>query len=100
MDIRKRNKWSDGKRKNRILKRRNRHRLTVSDLSIISKQSDGHIALSHIVTLSRLFTCNFDIEANNFYDRAHRLYDAAILIALVLQLGVYVKDLNTGFLHR
>ena len=37
------------------------------------------MALSRLVTLSISSLRNLDIEANNFYDRAHRLYDAAIL---------------------
>ena len=36
-------------------------------------------ALSRLVTLSISSLRNLDIEANKFYDRAHRLYDAAIL---------------------
>ena len=36
------------------------------------------MALSRLVTLSISSLCNLDIEANKFYDRAHRLYDAAI----------------------
>ena len=45
-DIRKLNKRSHGKRKNRNLKRKNRHRLALSDLSIILKQSGCHIVIS------------------------------------------------------
>ena len=37
------------------------------------------MALSHLVTLSISSLLNFDIEANKFYDRAHRLYDAILL---------------------
>ena len=37
------------------------------------------MALSRLVTLSISSLRNLDIEANKFYDRAHRLYDAAIL---------------------
>ena len=37
------------------------------------------MALSRLVTLSTSSLRNLDIEANKFYDRAHRLYDAAIL---------------------
>ena len=47
--------------------------------SIILKQSGRNIALSRLVTLSVYSLRNLDIEANNFYDRAHRLYDAALL---------------------
>ena len=34
------------------------------------------MALSRLVTLSISSLRNLDIEANKFYDRAHRLYDA------------------------
>ena len=37
------------------------------------------MALSGLVTLSTSSMRNLDIEANKFYDRAHRLYDAALL---------------------
>ena len=79
LDIRKRNNRSHGKRKNGNLKRKNKHVLTLSELSIILKHSGRHTALSRIVTLSISSLHNLDIEANKFYDRAHRLYDAAIL---------------------
>ena len=59
------------KRHNRNLKCRNRHSLTLLDLSIIFKQSGRHIALSPLVTLSISSLHNLDIEANKFYDRAH-----------------------------
>ena len=49
-----------------------------SELSIILKHSGRHIALSLLVTFSISSLRNLDIEANKFYDRAHRLYDAAI----------------------
>ena len=48
-------------------------------LSVILKHSGRHMALSRLVTLSISSLHNLDIEANKFYDRAHRLYDAAIL---------------------
>ena len=37
------------------------------------------MALSRLVALSISSLRNLDIEANKFYDRAHRLYDAANL---------------------
>ena len=68
-----------GKRKNGNLKRKNKHVLTLSELSIVLKHSGRHMALSLLVTLSISSLRNLDIEANKFYDRAYRLYDAAIL---------------------
>ena len=37
------------------------------------------MALSRLVTLSVSSLRNLDIEANKFYDRPHRLYNAALL---------------------
>ena len=79
LDIRKRNKRSHGKHKNGNLKRKSKHVLTISELSINLKHSGWHMALSHLVTLSISSLLNLDIEANKFYDRSHRFYDAAIL---------------------
>ena len=66
-------KQSHGKRKNGNLKRKNKHVLTLSELSIILKHSGRHMALSRLGTLSISSLRNLDIEANKFYDRAHRL---------------------------
>ena len=71
LDISKRNNRSHGKRKNGNLKRKNKHVLTLSELSIILKHSGRHMALSRLVTLSISSLRNLDIEANKFYDRAH-----------------------------
>ena len=46
LDIRKRNNRSHGKRKNGNLKHKNKHVLTLSELSIILKHSGRHMALS------------------------------------------------------
>ena len=53
------------------LKRKNKHVLTLSELSIILKHSGRHMALSRLVTLSISSLRNLDIEADKFYDRAH-----------------------------
>ena len=79
LDIRKGNNRSHGKRKNGNLKRKNKHVLTLLELSITLKHSDRHMALSCLITLSISSLRNLNIEVNKFYDRAHRLYDAAIL---------------------
>ena len=79
LNIRKRNNGSHGKRKNGNLKRKNKHVLTLSELSMVLKHSGRHMTLSRLVTLSISSLRNLDIEANKFYDRANRLYDAAIL---------------------
>ena len=60
------------------LKRKNKHVLTLSDLSITLKHSGRHMALSRLVTLSISPLLNLDSEANKFYKRAHRLCDSAI----------------------
>ena len=41
--------------------------------------------LSHLVTLSIYSFHNLDIEANKFYDIAHRLYDAALRTTIYIQ---------------
>ena len=69
LDILKRNNRSHSKRKNGNFKRKNKHVLTLSELSIVLKHSGRHMALSPLVTISSLR--NLDIEANKFYDRAH-----------------------------
>ena len=89
LDIRKRNNQSHGKRKNGNLKRKNKHVLTLSELSIILKHSGRHMALSRLVTLSISSIRNFDIEAYKLYDRAHRLYDAAILTRCYTQHALW-----------
>ena len=55
------------------------------------------MALSRLLTLSISSLRNLDIEANKFYDRAHRphrLYDAAILTRCHTQhaLGPYIDS--------
>ena len=71
LDIRKRNKRSHGKRKNGNLKRKNKHVLTLSELSIFLKHSCRHMAFPHLVTHS--------ISSLRKANRAHRHYDSAIL---------------------
>ena len=43
------------------------------------------MALSRLVTHSIASLRNLDIEANILYDRAHRLYDAALLTCCYTQ---------------
>ena len=43
------------------------------------------MALSRLVTLSFYSVCNLGIEANKFYDRTHRLYEAALLTGCYTQ---------------
>ena len=64
---------------------KNKHVLVFSELSIILNYSGRHMALSRLVTLSISSLRNLDIEAYKFYDRAHRLYDAAILTRFYTQ---------------
>ena len=47
------------------------------------------MALSRLVTLSMSSLRNLDIEANKFYDKAHRLYDAAILTRCYTQHALW-----------
>ena len=52
------------------------------------------MALSRLVTLSISSLRNLDIEANKFYDRAHRLYDATLLTRCYTQhtLPLYIDS--------
>ena len=50
------------------------------------------MALSRLVTLSISSLRILDIEANKFYDRAHRLYDAAILTLNMLFGHTYIDS--------
>ena len=79
LNIHKCNNRSEGKLKNGNLKRKTKHVLNISELTIILKYSGQNMALSRLVTLSISSLRNLDIKANKFYDRAHRLYDAALL---------------------
>ena len=47
------------------------------------------MALSRLVTLSISSLHNLDIEANKFYDRANRLYDAALLTRCYTQHALW-----------
>ena len=94
LDIRKRNKQSHGKRKNKNFKRKNKHVLTLSELSITLKHSGRHKALSILVSLSISSLHNLDIEANKFYDKAHRLYDAALLTRYYTQHALAIHRLR------
>ena len=47
------------------------------------------MALSRLVTLSISSLHNLDIDAYKFYDRAHRLYDAAILTRCYTQHALW-----------
>ena len=52
------------------------------------------MVLSCLVTLSISSCRNLDIEANKFYDRANRLYDAALLTRCYIQhaLRLYIDS--------
>ena len=47
------------------------------------------MALSRLLTLSISSLRNLDIEANKFYERAHRLYDTAILTRCYTQHALW-----------
>ena len=101
LDIHKRNKRSHGKLKNGNLKPKNNNVLTLSELSVTLKHSGQHIALSRLVTLSISPLRNLDIEANKLYDRAHQLYDAALLTWCYTQhaLWPYIDSEINNFRH-
>ena len=59
------------------------------------------MALSRLVTLSISSLRYLDIEANTFYERAHRLYDAALLTRCYTQhaLRLYI-DSNINHIRQ
>ena len=59
------------------------------------------MALSRLVTLSISSLRNLDIEANELYDRAHQLYDAAILTRCYTQhaLWPYIDSEINHIMH-
>ena len=92
---------SHGKCKNGHSKLKNKHVLTLSDLSVTLKHSGLHMAHSRLVTLSFSSLRYLDTEANKFYDRAHRLYDAALLTGCYTQhaLQPYIDSEINQFRH-
>ena len=54
-------------------------RRCLSDIIVKERYLPWKLYKTTSITLSISSLCNLDIEANKFYDRAHRLYDAAIL---------------------
>ena len=66
-------------------------------LSLQSKY-EGHLESSRLVTLSISSLRNLDIEANKFYDRAHQLYDAAILTRCYTQHALWLY-IDSGVNH-
>ena len=59
------------------------------------------MALSRLATLSFSLLRNLDIEANKFYNRAHRLYDAALLTRCYTQhaLRPYIDAEMNHIIH-
>ena len=59
------------------------------------------MAPTRLVTLFISSLRNLDIEANNFYDRAHQLYDAALLTRCYTQhaLRPYIDSKNNHIRH-
>ena len=93
LDIRKRNNRSHGKRKNGNLKRKNKHVLTLSELSIILKHSGRHMALSRLVTLSIIYL--------HFVIWILRLINSMIeLIDFMMQQFLPSVTLNMLFGHK
>ena len=59
------------------------------------------MALSGLVTLSICSLRNLDIGANKFYDRAHRLYDAALLTRCYTQHALWpYKDFKMNHIRH
>ena len=73
--------------------------LTRSGLSMTFKHSGRQI--ERLVTFSFSSLSNLDIEANKVYDKAHRLYDAALLTRCYTKhtLPSYIESENNHIRH-
>ena len=85
LDIKKRNKRSHGKRKNGNFKRKHKTVLSLFDLNILLN-SGRNLMLSKLASLSISLLRKLDDGANNFYDRKHDLYEAALLTNVKLNM--------------
>ena len=83
LEFRKRTARSHGIKKNGNCKRKSRVKklanCTLRDLAGILDVHGRHSMLSYLSSLPISVLCCLDTEANKFYDRSNRLYDAALL---------------------
>ena len=85
LECKRRKSRSHGKRKNGNIKRKTctekRINTTVKDLSIALNNHGRHglLSFSSSLPLSVLRDLELELEANKFYDRANKLYKAALL---------------------
>ena len=98
LECKRRKSRSHGKRKNGNIKRKtcDEKRITTSlkDLSIALNNHGWHGLLSFLSSLSISVLRNLELEANKLYDRANKLYKAALLTRCYVQhfLSPYIDS--------
>ena len=85
LDIKKRNKQSDGKSKNGNFKRKHKIVLSLFDLNILLHSGRKQM-LSKLASLSISSLRKLADEANKLYDRKHDLYEAALHTRFILNM--------------
>ena len=94
----KRKSWSHGKRKNGNIKpnicTEKRTNTSLHDLSIALNNHGWHGLLSFLSSLPISILRNLELEANKLYDRANKLYKAALLTRCYVQhfLNPYIDS--------
>ena len=110
LEFRKRTARSYGIKKNRNCKRKSRVQklanCTLRDLAAKLDVHGRHYMLSYLSSLPISVLHNLDTEANKFYDRTNRLYDAALLtrcytqhaLRPVIDSKLIILDISSKFL--
>ena len=98
MELKIRKSRSHGIRKNGNIKRKicteKRINISLKDLSIALNNHGRHRLLSFLSSLPISVLCNLELEANIIYDRASKLYKAALLTMCYVQhfLSPYIDS--------
>ena len=98
MECKKRKSRSHGKRKNGNTKRKicteKRLNTSLKDLSIALNNHGQHSLFSFLSSLPIIFLRNVELEANKLYDRANKLFKAALLTRCYIQhfLSPYIDS--------
>ena len=89
LECKKRKRRSHGKRKNGNIKRKicteKRLNTSLKDLSLALTDHGRHGFFSFLSSLPISVLCNLELEANKLYDRANKLYKAALLTRYYVQ---------------
>ena len=98
LECKKRKRRSHGKRKNGNIKRKicteKRLNTSLKDLSLALTNHGRHGLFSFLSSLAISVLCNLELEANKLYDRANKLYKAALLTRCYVQhfLSPYIDS--------